>query len=91
MFGTDVGYMTDYSTNDEFQALERSGLTGVEILRMLTTAPSRRFGVLQETGTVEVGKAGDLVVLDRDPMLDVAAFAAVRATVRGGRLIWPRR
>ncbi len=46
MFGTDVGYMTDYSTNDEFQALERSGLTGVEILRMLTTAPSRRFGVL---------------------------------------------
>ena len=91
LFGTDVGYMTDYSTTDEFQALERSGLNGPEILRMLTTAPARRFGVLQRTGSVEVGKAGDLVVLDRDPMTDVKAFAAVQATVRGGRVIWQRR
>jgi imidazolonepropionase-like amidohydrolase len=90
LFGTDVGYMTDYDTTGEFQALERSGLASKDILRMLTTAPAQRFGVVNETGTIEAGKAGDLVLLDRDPMQDVTAFAAVRATIRGGRVIWKR-
>jgi imidazolonepropionase-like amidohydrolase len=90
MFGTDVGYMTDYDTKGEFLALERSGLTGPDILRMLTTAPAVRFGAAREKGTVEVGKAGDLVLLDADPMQDVGAFAAVRATVRSGRVLWRR-
>jgi imidazolonepropionase-like amidohydrolase len=88
IFGTDVGYMTDYDTTGEFQALERSGLAGKDILRMLTTAPAERFGVSNETGSIETGKSGDLVLLARDPMQDVTAFAAVQATIRGGRVIW---
>jgi imidazolonepropionase-like amidohydrolase len=90
LFGTDVGYMTDYDTTDEFRALEHSGLSGRDILRMLTTAPAQRFGVDGATGSIQVGKAGDLVLLDGDPVKDVTAFAAVRATVRGGRVIWRR-
>jgi imidazolonepropionase-like amidohydrolase len=30
----------------------------------------------------------DLVVLDADPAADVANFARVRCTIRGGRLIY---
>lgn len=85
--------MTDYATDGEFEGLGKVGLTGKEVLRMLTTAPAGRFGVSGETGTVEVGKAGDLVVLDRDPIVgaDLTGFAAVRVTVRGGSVIWRRR
>ena len=88
IFGTDVGYMRDYDTTDEFKGLALSGLNGTDMLRMLTTAPAGRFGVSEKTGTLEVGKAGDLVVLGRDPMADVTGFADVRVTVRGGRVIW---
>ena len=88
LFGTDVGYMTDYTTTDEFTALAQSGLSADDILRTLTTAPAERFGVTSTTGTLEVGKAADLVVLDRDPMDDVRNFAAVRATIRNGRILW---
>ena len=88
IFGTDVGYMTDYDTTNEFKGLALSGLSGTDMLRMLTTAPAGRFGVGEKTGTVEVGKAGDLVVLGRDPMVDTTGFADVRVTVRGGRVIW---
>jgi imidazolonepropionase-like amidohydrolase len=91
LFGTDVGYMTDYSTTDEFLVLKRAGLAGPDMLRMLTVAPATRFGVERETGTIEVGKAGDLVVLDADPMEDVSAFAKVTATVRAGRILWIQR
>lgn len=89
MFGTDVGYMHDHSTEDEFRALERSGLNGRDILRMLTTAPAKRFGVEYMTGLLTPGRRCDLVV--PDPMEDVTAFAAGRCTLRNGRVLWMRR
>ena len=68
MFGTDVGYMEDYSTEDEFQALAKSGLNSRDILRMLTAAPAARFKVDAQRGAVTPGKMADLVVLDGDPV-----------------------
>ncbi|MGA8663585.1 MAG: amidohydrolase family protein [Thermoplasmata archaeon] len=90
LFGTDVGYMHDYSTDDEFRALGRCGLDGRAILRMLTTAPARRFGGGADASTVQPGQLADLVLLDSDPMDDPVAFARVRATIRGGRVLYLR-
>jgi imidazolonepropionase-like amidohydrolase len=90
LFGTDVGYMTDYRTEDEFIALQACGLNAMDILRALTSAPAKRFGVLQERGTIAPGKFADLVVLSDDPAQDVQAFARVNATIRNGELIYQR-
>ena len=90
IFGTDVGYMTDYDTSGEFEALTLCGLSGRDILRMLTTAPAAKFNVTATTGTIEVGKAGDLTVLDGDPIDHANEFAAVRYTIRNGTVIWRR-
>jgi imidazolonepropionase-like amidohydrolase len=90
LFGTDVGYMTDYSTEDKFRALQQCGLSAPDILRMLTTAPAERFGVANEKGTITPGKLADLVVLDTDPADDIAAFASIRCTVRNGRVLYTR-
>ncbi len=91
IFGTDVGYMTDYTTEDEFAALAKCGLSPRDILRMLTVAPATRFGVAALRGTVTPGKMADLVVLDGDPMTDPAALARIHFTIRNGRLIYERR
>lgn len=88
LFGTDAGYMTDYSTEDEFRALAQCGLNARDILRMLTTAPAGRFGVAGQKGSIAPGKLADLVVLDSDPERDIIAFAHVRFTVRNGRLVY---
>ena len=87
LFGTDVGYMTDYDPTDEFVYLERAGLAPAKILAMLTTAPAARFGRAR-TGRLAPGLAADIVVLDGDPMQDVRAFAKVRTTMRDGRLLY---
>jgi imidazolonepropionase-like amidohydrolase len=91
MFGTDVGYMTDYTTVDEFNALAQSGLNYKDILRMLTTTPCERLGVAQDKGTVEAGKLADLVVLGADPANDVTAFSQVRTTIRSGKVLYQQR
>jgi imidazolonepropionase-like amidohydrolase len=88
MFGTDVGYMADYSTTDEFAALEKCGLTPMDILRMLTTAPATRLGAAGDKGTLEPGKLADFVILTADPATDATAFAKVQSTIRTGRVIW---
>jgi imidazolonepropionase-like amidohydrolase len=90
IFGTDVGYMRDYTTLDEFAALAKCGLSSSDILAMLTTAPASRFGVSDVKGTITPGKLADLTVLDADPANDIAAFSKVRMTIRSGRVIYRR-
>ena len=90
LFGTDVGYMTDYTTADEFTYLQRAGLSQMDILRMLTTAPAARLKVQREKGRVAVGALADLVILASDPASDPAAFSNVQATIRSGQVIYTR-
>ena len=90
LFGTDVGYMTDYSTEGEFQALTQCGLEPMEILAMLTTNPAARFGLQGQRGELKTGQAADIVLLDGDPSQDVSAFSKVRYTIRNGRVLYSR-
>src|SRR5216683_2237142 len=53
LFGTDVGYLTDYPLlTREFELLARAGLTFDQILAALTKAPAVRFGFAATTGRV---------------------------------------
>jgi imidazolonepropionase-like amidohydrolase len=90
LFGTDVGYMTDYDPTDEYLLLERAGLSFPDVLSALTTAPALRLAVEPGAGRVAVGSPADLVVLERDPATDIRALADVRYTVRRGRIIYER-
>jgi imidazolonepropionase-like amidohydrolase len=90
LFGTDVGYMEDYSTEGEFEALGRSGLNWRDVLAMLTTNPSARMGVQDRKGTVTVGKLADLVVLNADPGTDLKNFSRVQTVIRSGAVIWQK-
>jgi imidazolonepropionase-like amidohydrolase len=90
IFGTDVGYMTDYTTEGEFVELGRSGLDWKTVLAMLTTNPASRMGVSDSKGTIAAGKFADLTILDADPAADLTNFSRVRAVVRSGKVIWQR-
>jgi imidazolonepropionase-like amidohydrolase len=88
LFGTDVGFLSDYDPTDEFVQLARAGLTRQEILASLTTSPASRFAEATKHGRIEKGLDGDLVVLRNDPFVDVRAFADVVAVVRGGHVVY---
>ena len=90
IFGTDVGYMRDYTTQDEFTALGKCGLSPTDILAMLTTNPASRFGVSNIKGTITRGKLADLTILDADPAQDLTNFAKVNMTIRSGRVVYQR-
>lgn len=90
LFGTDVGYLTDYDPTREYVLMGTAGLSWREILAALTTAPAQRFGEDRRRGRIAPGMDGDLVVLVKDPVQDVRAFSDVRLTIRAGRVIYSR-
>jgi imidazolonepropionase-like amidohydrolase len=89
LFGTDVGYMTEYDPTDEYVYLQRAGLSYAQILATLTTAPAARLGMAARAGRVAPGLAADLVVVQGDPARDIRALGRVRYTLRGGAVIFP--
>jgi imidazolonepropionase-like amidohydrolase len=90
IFGTDVGYMTDYSTQGEFSALAKCGLNWHDVLAMLTTNPAARMSQSDHKGTIAPGKLADLTILSADPATDLTNFSKVQAVVRSGAVIWQR-
>jgi len=78
-----------FSLHDELGLLVRSGLTPAEALRTATINPARFLGVTDSLGTVASGKVADLVLLDANPLTDIANTKRIRAVIQGGRL-WNR-
>ena len=90
IFGTDVGYMTDYTTEGEFAALAKCGLNWQDVLAMLTTNPAGRLGQSSRKGTIAPGKLADPTILSADPAADLTNFSKVQAVVRSGAVIWKK-
>jgi imidazolonepropionase-like amidohydrolase len=80
--------MHDYDPTDEYTLMAKAGLTPMEILASLTTAPAARLNETAQRGRVQPGLAADLVVLGGDPADDVRNFANVRCVFRKGELIY---
>jgi imidazolonepropionase-like amidohydrolase len=70
----------------EMEAMQKSGLTPMQVLVASTRGGSLAMGREQELGTVQAKKAADLLILGADPTADIANVRQVRAVVRGGVL-----
>lgn len=89
LFGTDVDAgMDDYDPKDEYALMAQAGMTYQQILAALTTAPAKKFGDSGRLGRIAPGLVADLVIFEGNPSRDVRAFAAVRYTIRDGRVIY---
>jgi imidazolonepropionase-like amidohydrolase len=90
LFGTDVGYMADLDPTEEYVLMAHAGLTPMQILASLTTAPAARWRAAERRGRVEPGFDADLVVLDGDPATEVRRFASIKCTIRAGTEVFVR-
>jgi imidazolonepropionase-like amidohydrolase len=68
----------------ELQLFVEGGLTPAEALRDATIEPARAMKLEKKTGSIAAGKVADLVVVDGDPLADIADVRKVVKTVRAG-------
>jgi imidazolonepropionase-like amidohydrolase len=83
--GTDYG-LPGFSLLRELELYVEAGLSPLEAIRAATVVPARVMGMNGEAGTIEPGKRADLVVLDRDPLLDIRNIRTGRWVVAAGRM-----
>lgn len=86
---TDVGIpmlVPGLSLHEELALLVEAGLTPLEALRTATVNPAKILGKADSLGTIEAGKLADLVLLDANPLTDIANTRRIRAVVADGRL-----
>ena len=87
--GTDLGLpyvLPGFSLHDELGLLVEVGLSPLEALQAATRNPAAAAGRGDDLGTVEVGKLADLVLLNADPLADIANISRVAVVVANGRL-----
>jgi imidazolonepropionase-like amidohydrolase len=60
-----------FSIHRELEALVAAGLTPYQALETGTRNVAVFFGTLPQTGTIEVGKRADLVLLEGNPLTDI--------------------
>ncbi len=74
-----------FSIHRELAALVASGLTPYQALATGTRDVAVFTGTLDSTGTIEVGKRADLLLLDANPLHDIANTSRITGVMLGGR------
>jgi imidazolonepropionase-like amidohydrolase len=87
--GTDtpIGFLTPgFSLHKELELLVESGLTPLQALRAATITPAEFFNLEDKLGTVEVGKHADLVILNKNPLVNIRHTQDIHAVILKGRI-----
>lgn len=87
--GTDTGVpyiFPGFSLHDELALFVKAELTPLNALQTATINPAKFLGREKELGTIEKGKLADLVLLDANPLTDIANTTKINAVVANGRL-----
>ncbi|RBP98391.1 imidazolonepropionase [Bifidobacterium aemilianum] len=81
--------VTQYATWRELELLVKyADFTPAQAFNAATQVNARILGVDQETGSIEVGKAADLLVLDDDPARNLHTLKQPKLVFAAGHPIW---
>lgn len=97
VLGTDagtgaMGIAPGFSIHDELRILTENGFTPYEAITTATVNASKAAQAMtgkDEFGTVEVGKRADLILVNKNPLEDIANIRELRGVMASGR--WYKR
>lgn len=93
--GTDAGWGNPYtfpgfSLHDELELLVGAGLSPLEALRTATVNPAIFMNSRDKFGTVKKGRKADMVLLDANPLDDIANTRQISAVILNGKFLSAR-
>jgi len=74
-------------THTDLAFFVESGLTPLQALQTATLNPAKYFNIQKDYGTVEKRKVADLVLLDANPLENIANTRRIHAVVLNGRYL----
>ena len=91
--GTDAGTPFNYHNNTmyELELMEKHGLDRMDILKIATRNSAECCGVLDQYGTIEIGKHADLVLLDKNPLDKISNVRTIDKVIKDGKIAYERK
>ncbi len=83
--GSDTG-LIGYGIDRELELYVQAGLPPIAAIQTATLGAARAMKLDRESGSVEVGKRADLVLVEGDPLTDISDLRRVVKVVRNGQL-----
>jgi len=71
----------------EIEFLTKYGFSNMEAIQAATKTAAEALGLMDEIGTIEPGKAADLIMVDRDPLQDITALGEVGWVMKEGKVV----
>ncbi len=75
-----------HSLHREIELYVQSGFTPMEAIQAATIVPARAMGLEKESGTVEKGKRGDLILVNGNPLDDIRNARNVEYVITNGTM-----
>lgn len=88
-YGTDIGVFDHARAAADFPLLVDYGMTPVLALQTATVNAAQLLRLDKEIGTLDPGKAADLIAVDGDPTKDIKTMLKVPFVMKGGK-VWKR-
>jgi imidazolonepropionase-like amidohydrolase len=76
-----------FSLHEELQRFVAAGFTPLEALQTATINPAKFWGMEAQLGTVEKGKLADLVLLNANPLVDIANTQKIAGVIVDGHYL----
>jgi imidazolonepropionase-like amidohydrolase len=82
-YGSDTIFPHEWAPR-EFAQLVRLGLPNIEAIRAATISAATVLGLEQEIGSLQIGKAADIVAVEGNPLADIQVLEDVGFVLKGG-------
>lgn len=85
--GTDG--LAGFTLQRELELYVKAGMTPAQVLQIATWTGAKHARVLEDRGSIEVGKRADLILVDGDPTADIADIRKVALVIKNGTAYYP--
>jgi imidazolonepropionase-like amidohydrolase len=85
-FGTDAGAFEHGTQARELVRMVDYGMSPLEAIRAATLRGAELLRLEKEIGTVEPGKAADVIAVEGDPLKDISVLTRVGFVMKGGQV-----
>lgn len=77
LFGTDTGVSKHGENAKEFKLMVDNGMPPMEAIKVATSAPAKFLDLFDKTGSIAIGKLGELVGVPGNPLEDISVTERV--------------